>query len=151
MPQPDEAAVGPIDFVVLEFPEDADTKACADAIMDLVARDVVHIYDILVIRKALDGSCSGVELTDASSAGVGGFSAFEGSRSGLIQDDDVRTVAEAVQPGTMAAVIVFENTWAVPFVTAAREAGGEVIASQRIPAADVLEALDELDAAQSAG
>jgi len=90
-----------------------------------------------------------VDLTDVTAAGVGGFTAFEGARSGLIHDDDLRTAAEVVEPGTMAAVIVFENRWAAPFVAAAREAGGELIASQRFPAPEVLEALDRLDASSA--
>jgi hypothetical protein len=143
-----EQTAGPIDFVLLEFPEDADTKACADAIMDLVTRNVIRLFDILVIRKALDGSYSGVDLTDVTSAGIGGFTAFEGARSGLVHDDDMRAAVEVIQPGTMAALIVFENTWAAPFVGAVLDAGGELIASQRIPAPDVLEALDRLDATQ---
>jgi hypothetical protein len=143
------AAHGPIDFMLLEFPEEADTKACADAIMDQVRRDVIRLYDVLLIRKALDGSYSGVDFTDVSSAGVGGFTVFEGARSGLIHDDDVREAVEVVQPGTMAALIVFENMWAAPFVSAASDAGGELIASQRIPARDVIEALERLEAGQS--
>jgi hypothetical protein len=79
---PNKAAVGPIDFVLLEFPGDADTKACADAIMDLVERGTIRLYDLLVIRKALDGSFSGVDLTDVTPSGVGGFHAFGGARSG---------------------------------------------------------------------
>jgi hypothetical protein len=146
---PDSAICGPIDFVLLEFPDDADTKACGDAIMDLVKRGVIRLLDILVIRKALDGSYSGVDLTDVTSAGVGGFTAFEGARSGLVHDDEVSSAVEVMQPGTMAALIVFENTWAAPFVGAALDAGGELIASQRIPAPDVLEALDRLEATQS--
>jgi uncharacterized membrane protein len=143
---PEHAAFGPIDFVLLEFPVDADTKTCAAAIMDLVERDVIRLYDLLVIRKALDGSYSGVDLTDVTSAGVGGFTAFAGARSGLIGDEDISTAVEAMQPGTMAALIVFENTWAAPFVGAALDAGGELIASQRIPAPDVIAALDRLEA-----
>jgi uncharacterized membrane protein len=147
---PDQAAAhGPIDFILLEFPEEADTKACADAIMDQVRRDVIRLYDVLVIRKALDGSYSGMDLSDVSSAGVGGFTVFEGARSGLIHDDDLREAVEVVKPGTMAALILFENTWAAPFVSAAAEVGGELIASQRIPAPDVLEALERLEAGQS--
>ena len=84
-----------------------------------------------------------------SSAGVGGFTVFEGARSGLIHEDDVREAVEVVQPGTMAALIVFENMWAAPFVSAAIDAGGELIASQRIPARDVIEALERLEAGQS--
>ena len=147
---PDSAACGPIDFVLLEFPDDADTKSCADAIMNLIKRDVIRLFDILVIRKALDGSYSGVDLTDVTPAGIGGFAAFEGARSGLIHNDDLSAAVEVMQPGTMAALIVFENTWAAPFVGAVLDAGGELIASQRIPAPDVLEALDRLDATQSA-
>jgi hypothetical protein len=142
---PNQAAVGPIDFVLLEFPGDADTKACADAIMDLVERGTIRLYDLLVIRKALDGSFSGVDLTDVTPSGVGGFHAFGGARSGLIGDDDLSKAAEAMQPGTMAALIIFENAWAVPFVAAARDAGGEMIASERVPAQDVMEALDRLE------
>ena len=142
---PNQAAVGPIDFVLLEFPGEADTKACADAIMDLVERGTIRLYDLLVIRKALDGSFTGVDLTDVTPSGVGGFHAFGGARSGLIGDDDLGKAAEAMQPGTMAALIIFENAWAVPFVAAALDAGGEMIASERIPAQDVIEALDRLE------
>jgi hypothetical protein len=144
-----ERTAGPIDFVLVEFPEDADTKACGDAILDLLERNVIRLLDLLVIRKALDGSYAGVDLTDVTLAGVGGFTAFEGARSGLIHDDDLSAAVEVLKPGTVAALLVFENTWAAPFVGAALDAGGELIASQRIPAPDVLEALDRLDATQS--
>jgi uncharacterized membrane protein len=147
---PNQVAVGPIDFVLLEFPGDADTKACADAIMDLVERGSIHLYDLLVIRKALDGSFSGVDLTEVTPSGVGGFHVFGGARSGLIGDDDVSKAAEAMQPGTMAVLIVFENAWAAPFVAAAMDAGGEMIASERIPAQDVIDALDRLETGRQA-
>ena len=145
---PDRGAFGPVDFVLLEFPAEADTKAGADALMDLVDRGTIRLYDLLVIRKAADGSYSGVDLTDVTSAGVGGFHAFGGARSGLIGGDDVSRAAAAMQPGTTAVLIVFENAWAVPFVGAVLDAGGEVIASQRIPAVDVMAAVDRLDAAR---
>jgi hypothetical protein len=144
-----ERTAGPIDFVLLEFPEDANTKACGDAILDLLERNVIRLLDVLVIRKALDGSYAGVDLTDVTLAGIGGFTAFEGAQSGLIHNDDVSAAVEVMQPGTVAALLVFENTWAAPFVGAVLDAGGELIASQRIPAPDVLEALDRLDATQS--
>lgn len=142
---PDQTTAGPIDFVLLEFPDDADTKACGDALMDLVRRDIVRLYDLTVIRKAADGSYSGIDLTDVTSAGIGGFTAFEGAQSGLIHDDDVRAVAELMRPGSMAALILFENTWAAPLVGAVLDAGGELVASQRIPAPDVLEAVERLE------
>ncbi|BFU44908.1 DUF6325 family protein [Krasilnikovia sp. MM14-A1004] len=143
---PDQAAIGPIDFVLLEFPGDADTTACAEALMDLIERDVIHLYDLTVIRKGLDGSYSGVDLTNVTSEGAAGFTAFAGAQSGLIGDDDLAQAVEVMQPGTMAAMIVFENTWAAPFVSAALDAGGEVVASQRIPATAVVDALEQLEA-----
>jgi hypothetical protein len=144
---PAQTAYGPIDFVLLEFPGDADTKACADALMDLVERGVIHLYDLMVMRKAVDGSVTGVDLTDVTPEGIGGFTAFGGARSGLIADEDISKAAEVLQPGTMAALLVFENSWAAPFVAAALDAGGEVVATERIPASDLIAALDELDEA----
>ena len=85
-----------------------------------------------------------LELTDPLSD-QGGFSYFAGARSGMLGDDDAREAAEAMEPGTVAALIVYENTWAAPFVAAVRNSGGEMIASARIPAADVIAALDALD------
>ena len=142
---PNQTAVGPIDFVLLEFPGDADTKACADAIMDLIERGTIRLYDLLVVRKATDGSFSGVDITDVTASGVGGFHAFGGARSGLLGDDDLSRAAEAMRPGTMAALIIFENAWAAPFVAAALDAGGNMIASERIAAQDVIDALDRLE------
>jgi hypothetical protein len=135
---------GPIDFVLIEFPGDQLTGEAAPALMDLVERGVIRLFDLLVISKGEDGSVEGVELTDPMHEGAG-FSYFAGARSGMLGDDDVRAAAEAMTPGTVAALIVYENTWAVPFVSAVRNSGGELIASQRIPASDVMAALDALD------
>lgn len=140
---------GPIDFLLLEFPSEGSTGEAADALFDLVARDVVRIYDLLVVRKGEDGLLSGAELTDATSEDVGGFAAFSGARSGLLTNDDVRAAAEAMQPGTAAAMIVYENRWAVPFVAAARDVGAQVVANVHIPATAVMEALDELETADA--
>ena len=137
---------GPIDFVLLEFPGDRLTGAAADALLDLVERGIVRIYDLTVIRKAEDGSFSGLEINDLSADEIGGFTAFAGARSGLLGDDDLTQAADAMKPGTVAALIVYENSWATPFVAAARDAGGQVIASARIPAQDVMDALDTLEA-----
>ena len=135
---------GPIDFVLLEFPRDRLTGEAGKALADLVERGVIRLYDLVVIGKESDGSVEVLEITDPTSA-AGGFAYFEGARSGLLGDDDVREAADAMQPGTVAALIVYENTWAVPFVAAARNSGGELIASARIPAADVMAAIDTLE------
>lgn len=135
---------GPIDFVLLEFPRDRLTGEAGKELVDLVERGVIRLYDLLVISKDDDGSVSVLEVTDPLSESAG-FSYFEGARSGLLGDDDVSEAAQAMQPGTVAALIVYENSWAARFVAAARESGGELIASARIPATEVMAALEALE------
>ncbi|HLN77758.1 MAG TPA: DUF6325 family protein [Nocardioidaceae bacterium] len=134
---------GPVDFVLIEFHADKLTGEAAPALMDLVDRGIIRLYDLMVISKHDDGSVEALELQDP--AGVDGFSYFAGARSGLLGDDDLREAAEAMEPGTVAALIVYENSWAIPFVAAARNSGGELIASARIPATDVMAALEALE------
>jgi hypothetical protein len=142
--------VGPIDFLVLEAPAENPTGEAAEALMALVERGIVSIYDMLVIRKETDGSYSGIEVSDMDADSIGGFSSFaRGARSGLVGDDDVAQVAATMEPGTIAAVIVYENTWARSFVAAAHKVGARVIASERIPAHVLLEVLDQLEAADA--
>jgi hypothetical protein len=134
-------AHGPIDFILLEFPGDRTLDETAGALMDLVDRGVVAIYDLVAIRKEADGTFSGIELDQLGSS----FVAFTGARSGLLGDEDLASAADALDPGTVAVLIMFENLWAVPFVGAALRAGGQVVASSRIPAQDVIDALDALE------
>ena len=136
---------GPVDFVLIEFPADRLTGEAGPALLDLVERGLIRIFDLTVISKAEDGSVEAMELTDPLTGGGGGFEYFAGAQSGLIGDDDIREAAEAMTPGTVAALVIYENTWAVPFVGAVRNSGGELIASARIPAPDVMAALDALD------
>lgn len=137
---------GPIDFVLLEFSGTRLTGSTARALMDLVEHGVIRVYDLMVIGKTQDGSVYLVDLENPSAERLGGFAEFAGARSGLLGEDDVREAAGAMRADTVAALIVYENTWAIPFVAAARENGGEVIASARIPATDVMNALEALDA-----
>jgi hypothetical protein len=136
---------GPIDFVLMEFSADRLTGGAAQALLDLVDKGIVALYDVLVVGKADDGSTYAVDLADDVDQ-VGGFADLAGARSGLLTDEDMQEAAAAMQPGTLAVLIVYENTWAVPFVAAAMESGGEMIASARIPAQDVMDALDSLEA-----
>ena len=134
---------GPVDFVLLEFPRDRLTGEASKALADLVESGVIRLYDLLVISKDDEGGVEVLELGDPS--GVDGFAYFSGARSGLLGDDDVEEASSAMQPGTVAALIVYENSWAIPFVAAARNSGGDVIASARIPASDVMDALEALE------
>jgi uncharacterized membrane protein len=137
---------GPIDFLLIEFPlERTGSGATAEALKDLIQRKVVWVYDLIIIAKDADGSVTGVELTEETAEGLEGFASLASVRSGLLGDDEIAEAAEAMEAGTAAALIVYENLWAIPFIAAAREAGGEVIASARIPAQDVMAALDALE------
>lgn len=141
---------GPIDFLLLEFQSDKLTGAAGEALLDLVDRGLIRVYDLLVVQKNTDGSFSGVDITDLSAEHLGGFAAFEGARSGLLGDDDLAEAAGVMEPGTTAAMIVYENTWAIPFVAAVQQSGAQVIARERIPADVVMEVLDQLEAAGAA-
>ena len=139
-------AHGPIDFVLLEFPNERTDGSAAQALLDLVEAGTIRLLDLVVARKEEDGT---VEVIDVDAAGdVTAFVQFSGARSGLLGEDDVQEAGSAMAPGTTAALIVFENAWAAPFVAAARNNGGEVIASMRIPASDVMDALDALESAE---
>jgi hypothetical protein len=94
-----------------------------------------------------DGTVSGFEATDLDDKSVGDFKIFEGASSGLLGEEDVATAAEALEPGTAAVVIVYENRWAAPFAAAVRRNGGILIENQRIPAQDLVAALDAAESA----
>jgi hypothetical protein len=136
---------GPIDFVLIEFSEDRLTGGAAQALLDLVDKGIVALYDVLVVGKENDGSVYAVDLADGVDQ-LGGFAELAWVRSGLLTEDDMREAAGAMQPGTLAVLIVYENTWAIPFVGAAMESGGEVIAGARISAKDVTDSLEALEA-----
>ena len=139
---------GPVDFVLLEFTGNRLTGRAAEELLNLVDRGIVHVYDILVVGKDQNGAIYSVDLVESADQ-VGGFADLQGARSGILADDDLRQAADAMEPGTLAALIVYENTWAIPFVAAARESGGELIAGGRIPAQDVMDALEGLDAKET--
>jgi len=136
---------GPIDFVLLEFPGEQLTGQAGAEVLALVDAGTIRIWDAIVVAKDADGTVRGLELKDLSDEHLGSFSVFAGARSGLVGDDDVAEAANALEPGTVAALIVFENTWAVPFIRATRASGGQLVASARIPADSVVEVLDALE------
>lgn len=131
---------GPIDYLLLEFPGDRPLDRAAEALLDLIERGTIRLYDLVVLRKEAEGVVSMLEL-DAE----GSFSAFVGARSGLLGEDDATEAGAALEVGTTAVLLVYENAWAIPFAAAALEAGGRMVASARIPVQDVVDALDRLD------
>lgn len=137
--------LGPIDFILIEWPGRQPNGEVAPHLVDLVDRGLIRILDVAFVAKDEDGSVLGLELSELGD-GAGELSIFEGASSGLLGDDDVEEAAAALEPGTSAALLVFENTWAGPFVAAVHRSGGKLVASGRISAEDILAALDAAEA-----
>ena len=140
----DEVEMGPIDYLVIEFPGNRMTGEGWPILVDLVDRGIIRILDLAFIRKDEDGSVSGLTLQDLGEDGVE-LTAFEGASSGLLGDDDLAEAAAAVEPGCSAGVLLFENTWAAPFAAAMRRSGGELVAFGRIPINAIMAALETED------
>ena len=139
--------LGPIDSVVLEWPGGfPDTGEVQPLLLDLVDRGIIRILDIALVTKEQDGSVSGVDVGDLKEAAAA-FAEFEGASSGLLGFDDLQEAAAALEPGTSAAVLVWENRWAAPVAAALRRSGGQLVASGRIPVQAILAALDAVETA----
>jgi len=138
--------MGPIDYLLIEWPGRQPTGEAAPHLIDLVDRGLIRILDLAFIAKAEDGSVAALEISDVGDE-VAAFAAFEGASSGLLSEEDVDEAAGALEPGTSAALLVFENRWAAPFAAAVRQSGGQLVASGRIPIQAVLAALDAADTA----
>src|SRR6476660_2103979 len=140
-----EFDVGPIDYLAVEFPDGQLKGEGLAAIVDLVDRGIVRVLDLRVVRKESDGTLTAAAVADFDGDGVLDLAVFTGVESGLLGDDDLQDAADLIEPGSAVAVLVYENTWAGPFVSAMRRAGAELIASGRIPAAEVIATLDALE------
>jgi hypothetical protein len=138
--------MGPVDYVVIEFPDGQPKGEAAPLLVDLVDRGIIRILDLMVIVKGEDGTISGLEITDLDGDGVSDLRVFEGASSGLLGDEDREHAGNALEPGAAALVLLFENRWAAPFARAMREAGGQLVAFGRIPVQGLLAALDEAEA-----
>jgi Family of unknown function (DUF6325) len=134
--------MGPIDSVVIAFPDGQPKGEAAPLLLDLVDRGIIRILDLMFIRKEEDGSVAGLEIKNLDNEGAGELVAFAGASSGMLSDEDRQEAGSLLEPGTAAAVIVFENRWAAPFARAMRKAGGQLVAFHRIPVQAVLAALD---------
>ncbi|WP_181407584.1 DUF6325 family protein [Nocardioides sambongensis] len=144
-----ELEMGPIDYLALEIPAARMRGAGLAALLDLTEQGTIRVLDLVVARVAEDGGVTVLELADLDGDGELDLTVFEGARSGLLGDDDIAAGAALVEPGSAVALLVYENTWAGPFVTAMREVGAEVIAGGRIPAQDLAAALDDLEATEA--
>ncbi|WP_426367876.1 DUF6325 family protein [Streptomyces sp. E-08] len=134
--------IGPIDYVVVEFPGSRMTGEGFQLLIDLVDRGLIRILDLMFIRKDEDGSVTALEIADLTGDGELDLSVFEGAQSGLLGQDDLEEAAAAVEPGNSAGLLIYENVWAAPFATALRRSGAQLVASGRVPVQALLASLD---------
>jgi Family of unknown function (DUF6325) len=138
--------MGPIDYLLVEWPGRQPTGEAAPHLIDLVDRGLIRILDLVFLHKDEDGSLARLEISDLGDQ-VEAFADFEGASSGLLSDEDTGEAGSALEPGTSAALLVYENRWAAPFASALRRSGGQLVATGRIPIQAMLAALDAADAA----
>jgi hypothetical protein len=134
--------LGPVDWIVVEFPGSKFNGEIAPKIQELVDRGIIRVLDLLFIRKADDGSLEAFEIEDLDDSEVGVFRAYENAVAHLLSEDDVTALAASMERGTTAAVLVWENVWAAPVAAAIRHAGGQLAANGRIPIQALLASVD---------
>jgi hypothetical protein len=134
--------IGPIDYLVVEFPGSKMTGEGLPLLVDLVDRGIIRVLDFVFVKKELDGSVRGVAIADLDKDGTLDLAVFEGASSGLLGQEDLDEAGTVLEPGSSAGLLVYENRWAAPFAKALRRGGGQLVAHGRIPVQAVLAALD---------
>jgi hypothetical protein len=134
--------MGPIDYIVVEFPGSHMTGEGMPLLAELVDRGIIRILDLAFFRKDEDGTVTGIEIAQLDPDGSLGLAVFEGSTSGLLGDDDLQEAAAALEPGNSAGLLVYENRWAAPFAAALRRGGAQLVASGRIPVQAILASIE---------
>lgn len=145
-----EDVLGPIQYILVEFPGSRFNGSIAPALADLVDRGLIRILELVVVRKDEDGTVSAFDLLDLEGDEVGDLAALAAGTLGLVLEADVLAAAEALEPGTTAGLLVWEDLWALPLAEAIRGSGGELVAAGRIPVQDLIEALEAVEAAEAA-
>jgi len=133
--------MGPIDYLLVEWPGAQPHREVAPQLVDLVGRGLIRILDLVFLAKDSDGSVAVLEIGEMPTLAV-----FEGASSGLVDDEDLEEAAAVMEPGTSAALLIYENAWAAPFATAVRQSGGQLVSSGRIPIQAILGALEAAEA-----
>jgi len=143
--------LGPVDYVIIEFPAGASnfTGEMAKELLALVDAGTIRVIDILILTKNEDGSVDAMELSDIEE--LGELQALEAELAELLAADDVVNLAAAMDPGSTAGVLIYENTWAAPFASAARRSGGQLIANGRIPIQAIIASIEADEALATEG
>ena len=145
--------LGPVDYVVVEFPADQANFSgeMAKELSALVERGVVRVLDLLLLKKNLDGSVEGFESHEFEDGDLGELRELETELAVLLAEEDVESIGAALEPGSVAAVLVWENVWAAPFGAAVRRSGGQLVAGGRIPIQALAAALEADEATTKEG
>jgi hypothetical protein len=143
--------LGPVDYVVVEFPAGASnfTGEMAKELLALVDAGTIRVIDALILTKDQDGAVEAAELADVGE--LGELQALEAQLAELLAADDVGHLAAAMDPGSTAGILIWENLWAAPFASAARRSGGQLIANGRIPIQAIIASIEADEAAPSEG
>ena len=138
----DVDTLGPVDWIVVEFPGARFDGSVIPILVDLEQRGIIRVLDLVVLKKDSDGMLEFFELSDLEASEIGGLRDDERQLAMLLSEDDLVNIAAAVEPGSAAAVLVWENRWAAPFGAAVRKVGGQLVASGRIPVQALLAAIE---------
>ena len=134
--------MGPVDFMVIEFPHGRTTGEGLPLLVDLVDRGIVRILDVVFFRKLADGKIVRIDVSGVAEGDGDAFRIFEGAGSGLFDEEDIENAAAVIDPGSMAGMMMYENRWAAPLATALRRGGAQLVAGGRIPIQALLASLD---------
>ena len=134
--------LGPVDYLVIEFPGSKFNGEIAPTLVDLVDRGIIRVLDLIMIVKEADGSFDAIEIADVDESEAGELRRLEAHVAELLSEEDVASLAAAIEPGSTAALLVYENKWAAPFATAVRHSGGQLVANGRIPIQALVAALE---------
>jgi hypothetical protein len=143
--------LGPVDYLVVEFPAGASsfTGEMAKELLALVDSGTIRVIDMLILSKNADGSVDAMELSDVDD--LGPLQQLETELAELLAEEDVEHLAAALEPGSTAGVLIWENLWAAPFAAAARRSGGQLIANGRIPIQAIIASIQADEAAATEG
>jgi len=144
---PELEEMGPIDYLVVEFPQNRLDGTAFPLLVDLVENGIIRVLDLRFITKDDDDRVQGVSIQDLDVDGDFDLTIFDGASSSLLGDDDLAEAGNALARGSAAGILVYENAWAAPFATALRKGGGQLVAGGRIPVQAIIAALDATDAA----
>jgi Family of unknown function (DUF6325) len=143
---PDQSGVmGPISYLIVEFPGNKMTGEGFSILVDLVDRGLIRILDLLFVQRDEDGPMRAIQLADLDRDGQFDLAIFEGVSSGLLDESDLADAASVIEPGSSAAILIFENRWATPFVQALRRGDAHLVAAGYIAQDAILASLDATD------